>query len=263
MNIGVVSDELSLDFESALRRAALVHIDRFELRSLSSGRVPYCSAGELRTLKHAVLGAGARLTALSPGLFKATESKADVAHDLRETLPRTLDLALALDIQNILIFGFAKERHTQELSDVDMLEAFSLAADSAEHAGVVLHLEPEPVCVVDTGLAALSIVGHEPRIRINYDPGNVAWQTGIDPSSEIAQIKEHIARLHVKDLLPLKDLQEPHWCNPGQGLVDYDRIFRESASISHLEITLEPHMPLTDSALMVFVQACRRLIDQP
>jgi len=106
------------------------------------------------------------------------------------------------------------------------------AGTRAQADGLLMMIEPEPICCADTGRTTAEMIRRAgvPSLRINYDPGNVAWQTGRDPIDEFDIVAPLIANVHVKDLLA----QDPHrqesgyartsrlchWLPAGEGIID-------------------------------------------
>src|SRR5271157_4273628 len=68
--ISLVTDELSGDPETAIEMAVSWGIRDFELRGFYTDRVPRLSDYQKQQLRHILEDYGARIVALSPGLFK-------------------------------------------------------------------------------------------------------------------------------------------------------------------------------------------------
>jgi len=252
--ISIISDELSLNFPEAVRLAACCGIRRIEVRALASGRVPACAVADRLAVEDAVRNEGITVTALSPGLFKYTDTELAFRHELQESLPRTLELAHRWQVRKILVFGFRKSAQ-QDRTDARRVAVQRLAeaTEIAEKAGVMLLLEPEPICIADTGIQAAAIVRAvaSPALALNYDPGNVAWQTGKDPSPEMQEIAPVVRHLHLKDAAGGSYPAEPRWVLPGDGVVDFETIFLSLQQQNYAgEIVLEPHMPGISSATL-------------
>ena len=90
-------------------------------------------------------------------------------------------------------------------------------------------IEPEPICWCDSGRATAALIGAagSAALRINYDPGNVAWLENRDPLDEFDAVAPWIANVHVKDLRPLtRGAGFPEWVPAGEGMIDYAAHFR-------------------------------------
>ena len=109
--LGIVSDEITNDFGEALRHGSSWGIDRYEIRCLTTGRIPRVEKQEMQTVAGLVREHGVRITALSPGMFKAHLSRTEeIEEELRSVLPATLDLARELSCPMIIVFGFQREQ---------------------------------------------------------------------------------------------------------------------------------------------------------
>src|SRR5580693_4039944 len=114
MKLGIVADEIDRDFAAAVRIGASLGIRRYEVRFLTSGRVPLCQPGELREVERIAAGEGVEITALSPGLFKYVEDATAFAHDLNEVYPKAADLAHRWNLPGLIVFGFHKPGATEQ-----------------------------------------------------------------------------------------------------------------------------------------------------
>jgi sugar phosphate isomerase/epimerase len=248
MKLGIVSDEIDRDFARAVRIGTSLGIYRYEIRNLTTGRAPFCDPAELREVERIASGEGIEITALSPGLFKYTEDRPGLEKDLAEAYPRACELAQRWKLPRLIVFGFHKPGITEEnFASKDpgpipdhLIDWWRRAGDRAEADGMLLMIEPEPICWVDTAsvVARLIAASGSKALRINYDPGNVAWLQGCDPFLDFAPAAHWIANVHVKDLRP-----GPEFVPAGEGLIDFARHFQALRQSGYSgPISLEPHM---------------------
>ncbi|MBL0174470.1 MAG: TIM barrel protein [Ignavibacteria bacterium] len=109
LSFAFISDEICADFSDAIQHGLSWGVTRYELRMLPTGRVPHVAATDFKAVRRAMKEHGIRITALSPGSFKlAPEDRDGIAAQLRETLPRTLDMALELGAPLVIVFGFMR-----------------------------------------------------------------------------------------------------------------------------------------------------------
>jgi sugar phosphate isomerase/epimerase len=258
MKFGIVSDEIDRDFAAAVRVGKTCGIERYEIRSLKSGRVPMCDAAELREVERIASGEGVTITALSPGLFKMTDDEADFRHAMSEVYSRAAELALRWGLRGLIVFGFHKPGATEE--NFDSLAAapvprqvgdwFAEAGDRAAADGLMLIVEPEPICWIDTSTAAAAL-----GLRINYDAGNVAWLLGKDPIDEFDVAAPWIANVHVKDWVAGR------FVPAGHGLIDYRAHFAGLRRVGYSgPVSLEPHMDGSLETIRGCLEAARSLV---
>ena len=240
MKFGIVSDEIDRDFASAVRIGKAAGIERYEIRSLKSGRAPMCDAAELREVERIAASEGVEITALSPGLFKMTDDEAGFRQAMSEVYPRAAELALRWGLPGLIVFGFHKPGATEEnfgslqraALPRQVVDWFAEAGARAAADGLTLMVEPEPICWIDTSTAAAQL-----GLRINYDAGNVAWLLGRDPIEAFDVAAPWIANVHVKDWVAGR------FVPAGSGLIDYRAHFAGLRRIGYAgPVSLEPHM---------------------
>lgn len=229
MKLGIVADEISKDFGEAARIGVALGIRRYEIRNLKSGRAPMCDETELHQVERTAADEGLEITALSPGLFKYTDSAEAFRKEMGEVYPRAAEWARRWKLPGLIVFGFHKP--------VDAAGATAWMNEARERAaadGLMLLVEPEPICWIDTARAAAAI-----GADINYDPGNVAWLTGEDPIEEFDAAAPFIRNVHIKNLR----LPGPEWLPAGEGIIDYRRHFAALQRAGYNDpVSLEPHI---------------------
>jgi L-ribulose-5-phosphate 3-epimerase len=88
----------------------------------------------------------------------------------------------------------ARERQT-------IIDHLRRMGDTAEEVGVTLALETHkgPTQNASAMLALMSDVAH-PRVRLNFDTGNIAYYNpGADACAELEQVKHLVSNVHLKD----------------------------------------------------------------
>jgi sugar phosphate isomerase/epimerase len=263
MKLGIVADEISRDFRQAVAIGKSLGIHRYEVRNLTSGRIPLCSPGELRAVEQEQV----EITAISPGLFKLTESAAVFAHEMAEVYPRAAELAHRWKLPGLIVFGFHKPGATEANARVagdppaQIMEWLEEAAERASADGLLLMIEPEPICWCDSARRTANLIGRSGTgsLRINYDPGNVAWLENRDPIGEFDAAAPLIANVHVKDLRPLERGPGcPEWVPAGEGMIDYRAHFAALRRIGYAgPISLEPHMDGSREA----IRRCKQAVE--
>lgn len=255
LDIAFVTDEVSRNLEEALEICLGWGINRFELREGSERRTPYLTKTELAAIETA-LGNGAKITALSPGVFKQPVENRDVINDdLERKLPDTIELANRLNCKTIIIFGFEKAGDDPE-SRLAAQKVFEKAAELAARDGITVAIENEPAFWVDKPDAAVALVeeiGH-PDLRLNWDPANLHWG-GTEPTEEhLATVAPFLHNLHIKDYTP-DDPQAP-WRPIGAGITPWKTLLEKLVSLRQENatnlnhVTVETHCePLYESSL--------------
>jgi sugar phosphate isomerase/epimerase len=275
LQLGIVADEIARDFAHAVALGKLLGIARYEVRNLISGRVPMVLAEELRLVEETVSREEIAITAISPGLFKYTEDAAIFAREMREVYPCAAELAHRWQLPGLIVFGFRKpgadEGNAAEFSSAEppasVVEWLSMAGESAAADGLQLMIEPEPICWADSARAAAALIRRtgSSALRINYDPGNVAWLENRDPLEEFEAAAPLIANVHVKDMRPLTGRgQKPEWVPAGAGMIDYRAHFQALRSAGYQgPVSLEPHMDGSAANILRCIEACEKAWGAP
>ncbi len=252
--LGIVADEISRDFRVAARLGTQAGLRRYEIRFLQSGRAPLCAVAELYEIEHICAGEGLTLTALSPGLFKWTDTPEKSQREMAEVFPRAVEWAQRWKLPALIVFGFQKPGATEANADTIfadsapawVLESLAEAATQASAANLKLLIEPEPVCFADSAAAAARLIRavNAPALGINYDPCNDAWMLRRDPLADFAEAAPLIANVHIKDqLAALRGSGMPTWVVPGHGMLDWRGHLQALKDGGYCgPISLEPHI---------------------
>lgn len=248
--LGIVSDEIVTDFGEALRHGQSWGIHRYEIRCLTTGRIPRVDAQELRTVAGLVREHGVRITALSPGMFKAFLSRtADIKEELRSVLPATLDMASALSSPLIIVFGFQREAGEPTDYYHRAVDYMRRAAEIAEQAGVRIAIENEPGFWCDTGVNTNKLIREvgSPALGANWDPCNAYGTDEVPYPQGYEALKPSIINVHAKDTAVGSLIK----CVPiGQGAIDWQgqvQALLRDRPVEH--ITIETHCnPLIESS---------------
>lgn len=246
LSLGIVTDEISADFDTALGCAKQWGISLFELRCVGAGRVPDISAEDAQKIEDAVRTGGITITALSPGMFKhrLTQSE-DIERELKETLPRTIDMAKRFGARMIIVFGFKRAAEDGDALRPHAIEYLKRAADIAAASDMVIAIENEPGFWCDTGertAAIISEIGSK-HLRVNWDPANALGTDEVPYPDGYRALKGCIANVHVKDTIEGSLLK----CVPvGEGRIAWKEqiaALMEDGIVEH--VTIETHcLPL-------------------
>jgi sugar phosphate isomerase/epimerase len=202
LEFGMVSDEISPDFNEAVRYGGEWGISIFELRVLKTGRIPAVDESELKEAQALVKNNGLRVTALSPGIFKLPLSQTTkLEEELATTFPKTLDLAREFGASLVIAFGFQKEQNEKPEMFSQVVDFMSRAAEKAGKEGIRIIIENEPGFWCDSGANTAKLIQavNSPYLRANWDPCN-GYGTAERPFPEgYEAVKQYIANVHVKD----------------------------------------------------------------
>jgi sugar phosphate isomerase/epimerase len=192
------------------------------------------------------------------------EDDAGFARAMSDVYPRASEWALRWKVPGLIVFGFHKPGATEENAasmgsnpvPEQVIDWLAAAGEKAARDGLQLMIEPEPICWADTVTVTSEMIGRSgcENLRINYDPGNVAWFLGIDPIDELETAVPWIANVHVKDWLP-----PARFVPAGEGTINYRAHFAALRRSGYAgPISLEPHM---DGCLET-IRRCKEALEQ-
>lgn len=262
--LGILSDEISADFEAACQLIKAWGLQHVELRTMWGENILELSAAELDRVGDLLGRSSLTVTAIASPIFKSpldgkpVEVAGDFKVDGFESFAAQLDLlrkAAALckrfKTRYIRVFTFWRQPLSDALlADVaaKLIEATRLAAE----LDVVLAVENEPVCVAGTGreLGALFKVIRpqlsadlRPHIGVLWDPGNGRYggEASPYPQGYTALEPAEIVHVHLKDVL-VDAADKPQLVPLGQGSVDFVGQLQQLKADNYAGVlVLEPH----------------------
>lgn len=224
MEISIITDEVSADFETAIELGIEWGVRNFELRGFFTDRAPNYSPYQKQCVKDALAEYEARVIAIGPGLFKIPYPAKDPTratlgwmdksqyehwfsnqklfeYHLNELLPASLDYACELGVNLVVIFSFERPLEPSADPPEEVLSCLHQAAEKASAQGIRLAIETEVGYWADTGAHTaqiLRLIGN-PALGVTWDPGN-AFFAGDNPyPTGYQHVREFVHHIHYKD----------------------------------------------------------------
>ena len=234
--LGVITDEISEDFDEALGFLSAQSLGYCELREMWNKNLMNLSPQELERVKHAIQKHHLRVSDIASPLFKynlpempaRANEKRDTFNatftdqDTDDLLRRAAELAHFFDTNLIRIFSYWRVDEPEKAYP-HVRDRLARAADVAGKHGVVLVLENEHTCNVGTGkeLGRLVKELNSPHLRGLWDPAN-ATQLGEVPYPDgYREVRGVFAHMHVKDVKKDPATGKLIWMPVGGGMIDY------------------------------------------
>jgi L-ribulose-5-phosphate 3-epimerase len=217
--LGILTDEVSADFDDALDWAAAQRLAHVEVRVVDGTNSANLTDAQVADVRRRVEQRGLFVSAISSPVFKcALDPTRPVASGDRfgqaeegveahfAKLDRVIAIAHLLSTRRIRVFSFWREvdpaAHREEV-----VRQLTRAARVAEAAGVLLLVENEPAC--NGGFAAevadlVRGVG-SPAVRALWDPGNEVYGGREAFPAGYAHMKDVLAHVHLKDAYHRRD----------------------------------------------------------
>lgn len=260
-HIGVISDEISQDFDHACYVIAKEYgLHYVELRELWGKNLQEASAVQIADAQKILAKYALTVTDIASPLYKVNwpgappsqyGSKADLhgAADATfkqqdDVLRRSIELAKQFNTNKVRCFDFWR------IDDVKPYRAaindqLQKTAEFSEKHGILLVLENEFACNTATGREAASTLAGVPtkNLALNWDPGNAVMRGELDafPNGWAALPKDRIHHCHVKNAA--KDAQgKIQWSPVDIGYIDWTAQFRALNSVGYSNaVNLETH----------------------
>jgi sugar phosphate isomerase/epimerase len=238
--LGVITDEITQDFEKALLWVKGYGLEWVELRFVWDKYVTNFTADDVKRANDLLARHGMKVSVVDSPYFKTllpgTKSKFASGKSDRlqsdysqqeSVLQRAMARAKDFGTEKVRIFSFLRADDPNAVFDRVAKELEKTAA-IAEREGIRLVLENEFSCNIATGAesAAMLKVVKSPALGLNWDPGN-AYDAGETPFPNGYELldKSRIWHMHLKDGVPgRKGVVE--WAPIGGGKIDFVGQFR-------------------------------------
>lgn len=284
MELGIIADEVHVDFATACERIRAWGLPLVEVRNVDGTNVTLLDDAAVDRAVGVVRDAGLRVSGVASPVFKspldevATDAAADFAVPGAETveaqlklLDRACAVARRFDTRLVRIFTFLRVPWSDEVVDT-VARRVVRAAEIARRHDVVLAVENEPACVVGTGeelgrfFARLDpLLGDalRPHVGALWDPGNALalGEAAPYPDGYGALPLDRLVHVHLKDL-GAEPASFGTFVPIGQGRIDYRGQFAALRRDGYRgSVVLEPHYAppgvASDEAAATCVEAAR------
>jgi L-ribulose-5-phosphate 3-epimerase len=270
--LGIISDEISDDFERACALLRSWELDRVELRTLWGRDILELEPAALARAHDVVSGHGLTVTAITAPVFESSLAggppdlaadpelaaapgpeggcRSDRFEEQLGLLRRACEIAEAFGTRTVRVASFL----THEPWDARVATAIAVklaaAAEIARASGALLVVENEPSCAADSGrrLAALDAAVREQAgdlagtLALLWDVGNavLAGEHDAYPNGYGALDPKRVAHVHLKDVA--LGMGEPRVVPVGHGGIDLRGQLRALIADGYTgPLVLEPH----------------------
>ena len=265
MKLAIVSDEISLDFKEAVEYGVEWGINDYEIRTLTTGRVPYVANDEVSLIQEVMKNYELNISAISPGLFKISLLDEDqLKLQIEENIYESFRLAERLGTRNVIIFGFKRYEREPKSDYIQVIHILGRMATLAEKYGFTLMLENEPDFWADTGVNTAKILDeiNSNNLKANWDLANAAGAGEIPYPYGYLAMRKHIHSIHVKDFRKTPT-GEPEYIIIGEGDVDWPgqlKAIMHGVDVKY--ITIETHSkPLIENSHLSILRVIDMLED--
>jgi len=275
--LGVITDEITEDFDHALAVCAELGIRDIELRSLWNTSIIDHEEETIERVADALEKGGFSVIAIASPFLKCAinDEVASVGrtHSARETsredqwnvLDRSLRVAEHLNAPIVRAFSFWRVEDPESVRD-EVVEVLTEATARVNAAGKLLGLENEHACNVATGAESAWVFAQIPdrTLGLIWDPGNEA-ALGSEPFPDgYNAIRDRIHHVHLKDAVRIE--LNSAFTTIGEGVIPYEDQFRALAADGYDGVlSLETHFKIDgdgEAATRACAAGVRRLAAQ-
>ncbi|HWV23553.1 MAG TPA: sugar phosphate isomerase/epimerase family protein [Thermomicrobiales bacterium] len=273
-HLGVITDEISEDLDTALDLCEELGIAHIELRSVWNTSIVEHDNEAIRRIGEAIWERGMSVCAIASPFLKCHidgdgaaagrthSASATTRADQWNILARSLEIAARLDTPIVRAFSFWRLDDPESVRD-EILDVLGQATLRVKSAGLRLGLENEHACNIGSGQEARWYLERisDPTLGLIWDPGNSAALGVVPIPDDYAAVRDRIHHIHLKDALRLGEPAE--FTTLGNGIIDYTAQFRMLAE-DHYDgvLSLENHFTIdgsSDAATRANATAVRRL----
>lgn len=238
VHLGVITDEISEDFDHALSVCTELGIRHLELRSIWNKSVVDLDPADLEKVKSKVTNGGFTVVSIASPFLKThlsgeiapaagnTHSASSATRAQQgEVLERTLHAAHVLDASIVRTFSFWRLDDPEAARD-EILEELTQATATVNAAGKLLGLENEHACNIATGAESKWYLDRiaNPVFGLIWDPGNEAALGQNPVPAGYEAVKDRVHHVHLKDAISFDD--GAGFTAVGDGAIDYIQQFQ-------------------------------------
>lgn len=258
--LGVITDEISEDFDHALNVCGELGIRDIELRSLWNTSIIDHDAATLDKVASALSDGGFSVVAIASPFLKChihgdaaaagrTHSAKPMSReDQWDVLDRSFTVADRLGADVVRTFSFWRVDDPESVRD-EVLEVLQEATERTRAAGKLLGLENEHACNVATGEESAWILERVPdhTLGLIWDPGNEAALGSVPYPDGYELVKDRIHHVHLKDAKAISN--DTSFTTMGEGAIAYEHQFRALANDGYDGVlSLETHYKVEGDA---------------
>ena len=225
---GVITDEISQDFNSSVELALKYSMDGIEIRSVWDKDPHELDKNDIEAIKKVIKSTKLEVCGISAPFFKCDLDNENEYGIHIEILEKCIELAEKLKTKIIRGFTFWNKGDFDKNFE-KIISKYEKPVKMLEKAGMTLVLEMDPSVYATNASKVRRVIENinSPHVKALWDPGNEIF----DPEDEVPYpygynvIKPYMAHMHLKDAKKLENGKATS-VPIGEGQVDYDGQFK-------------------------------------
>ena len=227
--LGVMTDEISQDFEHAVRVCREYQLQTVEIRSVWDKPPQSLTDDDVSEIARILEPTGMKVSNIAAPFYKCDVDN-DVECDAHlQILARCLEIGRRLETNIVRGFTFWNTGRTDEIWG-KILERFREPVQMVADAGGILAIENEAATSVATARLLQRFLEdvNAPHVRALWDPANEVFAEGGERPYPDAfeRIEQHMVHFHLKDARRDQESGEPRCVPIGEGVIDWQGQFR-------------------------------------
>lgn len=228
---GVISDEISQDFERACKVAGELGLDSVEIRTVWEKNPQDLDDEDIGKMKKILKGHSLKVCAIASPFFKCDLDSEEEYRQHLQMLKIFIKLAREFETKIIRGFAFWKKEGSLENYWERIINKFPAAVKILESEGMFLGLENESSTFLGKGEEVgrfLKEINSE-NVKPLWDPANEVFASGgKEPFPQgYNWIKESMIHMHIKDAGRNEKSGEIESLPVGEGVIDYAGHFQQ------------------------------------
>jgi len=236
LKVGIISDEISQDFEHALEVIKELGAEYVELRTLWGKSLMDLSSIELKRLREVIEKSNLKVSIIASPLFKCHLEEKEAKKVVRNTylieekgysehlkiLEHSLELAKMFGTNIVRTFSFWKQGDLTDEVLEDILQKFEVPIKRAEEENIILALENEHECFIGTGKESRRFLDRisSKNVGLIWDAGNAYFAGEVPYPDGYGLVKDRIVHVHIKDA-GKDEYGKLLWLPVGKGEIDF------------------------------------------
>ena len=222
--IGVISDEVSQDFQTVVNVSKELNLDSIEIRSVWDKPPQDLTDTDIDKMKGMLDGTNLQIIGLASPFFKCDIDNMEERREHFDILKRCIRVAKAFDVNLIRTFVFWKTDAVEARWD-EIISAYDEPVRIADSEGVVLGMENESSTSLSTAKLTARFIREidSPNVRAIWDPANEAHAEGGETPYPDAynRLKPLMIHAHLKDAGKNPETGEMESVPVGEGVIDW------------------------------------------
>ncbi len=233
--LGIITDEITENFEQALDFITHYSLGYCELRDLWKKNIMNLSQAELDRAKRLIEEHHLKVTDIGSPIFKYNLPQMPVHKEKRDTfrasfteedsehlLHQSFKLAEFFGTEKVRIFSYWRVKEPAKAYPY-VRDRLAKATRLAGENGIVLILENEHECNIGTGKELGRILKdvNSPHLRGNWDPGNAAMLQEVPYPNGYQHVRGLFPHMHIKDVKKDPKTGKLEWAPVGGGFIDW------------------------------------------